>query len=51
MTPVTWNAMTNDWEEPSADGIASSLMNKIETYLRIYTEEYVFQALNSAAYS
>jgi peptidoglycan/xylan/chitin deacetylase (PgdA/CDA1 family) len=30
MTPVTWNAMTNDWEEPSADRIASNLIGKIE---------------------
>lgn len=31
MTPVTWNAMTNDWEEPSADRIASNLIAKLET--------------------
>jgi peptidoglycan/xylan/chitin deacetylase (PgdA/CDA1 family) len=30
LTPVTWNAMTDDWSEPSADRIASSLMGKIE---------------------
>jgi peptidoglycan/xylan/chitin deacetylase (PgdA/CDA1 family) len=30
MKPVTWNAMTNDWEEPSADRIASNLIAKIE---------------------
>jgi peptidoglycan/xylan/chitin deacetylase (PgdA/CDA1 family) len=31
MTPVTWNAMTNDWVEPSADRIAENLKAKIET--------------------
>lgn len=31
MTPVTWNAMTNDWIEPSADRIAEQLRTKIET--------------------
>jgi peptidoglycan-N-acetylglucosamine deacetylase len=30
MTPATWNAMTNDWAEPSADRIAASLIAKIE---------------------
>lgn len=30
LNPVTWNAMTSDWREPSADKIASSLMNKID---------------------
>lgn len=30
LIPVTWNAMTTDWSEPSADKIASSLMNKID---------------------
>lgn len=30
MMPVTWNAMTNDWEEPSADRIASNLIVRIE---------------------
>ncbi len=29
MTPVTWNAMTNDWEESSAEKIASALIKKI----------------------
>jgi peptidoglycan/xylan/chitin deacetylase (PgdA/CDA1 family) len=30
LIPVTWNAMTSDWSEPSADKIATSLMNKID---------------------
>jgi peptidoglycan-N-acetylglucosamine deacetylase len=30
LVPVTWNAMTSDWSEPSADKIATSLMNKID---------------------
>jgi peptidoglycan/xylan/chitin deacetylase (PgdA/CDA1 family) len=30
LTPVTWNAMTNDWSEPSADRIAATLSTKIE---------------------
>ena len=30
LTLVTWNAMTNDWAEPSADRIAASLMAKID---------------------
>ena len=30
LTPVTWNAMTDDWSEPSADRIAASLIRKIE---------------------
>ncbi len=30
MEPVTWNAMTNDWSEPSADAIAQALMRKID---------------------
>jgi peptidoglycan/xylan/chitin deacetylase (PgdA/CDA1 family) len=30
MEPVTWNAMTNDWREPSADRIAASLIAKIQ---------------------
>ncbi|HEY6489112.1 MAG: polysaccharide deacetylase family protein [Terracidiphilus sp.] len=29
MTPVTWNAMTSDWADPSADHIASELIKKI----------------------
>jgi hypothetical protein len=32
--PVTWNAMTNDWVEPSADRIAEQLKAKIETNSR-----------------
>jgi peptidoglycan/xylan/chitin deacetylase (PgdA/CDA1 family) len=34
MIPVTWNAMTNDWVEPSADRIAERLRLKIETNTR-----------------
>jgi peptidoglycan-N-acetylglucosamine deacetylase len=30
MIPVLWNAMTNDWEEPSADRIAQRLGEKID---------------------
>jgi peptidoglycan/xylan/chitin deacetylase (PgdA/CDA1 family) len=30
MTPVTWNAMTTDWSDPSADRIASELIAKVE---------------------
>jgi peptidoglycan/xylan/chitin deacetylase (PgdA/CDA1 family) len=30
MTPVLWNAITNDWSEPSADRIALRLMQKID---------------------
>jgi len=30
MVPVTWNAMTNDWEEPSADAIAGWLTSAID---------------------
>jgi peptidoglycan-N-acetylglucosamine deacetylase len=30
LTPVTWNAMTDDWTEPSADRIAASLITKID---------------------
>lgn len=30
LTPVTWNAMTDDWAEPSADRIAASLVAKID---------------------
>jgi peptidoglycan-N-acetylglucosamine deacetylase len=29
MTPVLWNAMTADWQEPSADRIAARLMQRI----------------------
>ena len=31
---VTWNTMTTDWSEPSADKIAESLMRKIDTNQR-----------------
>jgi peptidoglycan-N-acetylglucosamine deacetylase len=31
LIPVTWNAMTNDWKEPSADKIATTLMRKIDS--------------------
>ena len=30
LIPVTWNAMTSDWSEPSADKIATNLMSKID---------------------
>ncbi len=30
LTPVTWNAMTNDWAEPSADRIATTLSAKVD---------------------
>jgi peptidoglycan-N-acetylglucosamine deacetylase len=30
LIPVTWNAMTSDWSEPSADKIAANLMRKID---------------------
>lgn len=30
LIPVTWNAMTRDWREPSADKISASLMRKID---------------------
>lgn len=30
LTPVTWNAMTDDWAEPSADRIAASLVAEID---------------------
>ena len=30
MTPATWNAMTTDWETPSADAIASRLARTID---------------------
>jgi peptidoglycan/xylan/chitin deacetylase (PgdA/CDA1 family) len=29
LTPVTWNAMTTDWSEPSSEMIAQSLVHKI----------------------
>ena len=34
MTPVTWNAMTTDWSEPSADRIADALIAKVERNAR-----------------
>jgi len=34
MTPVLWNAMTNDWEERSPERIASELTRKIESAIR-----------------
>jgi peptidoglycan/xylan/chitin deacetylase (PgdA/CDA1 family) len=34
MTPVTWNAMTTDWSDPSADRIAEQLKSQIETNRR-----------------
>jgi peptidoglycan/xylan/chitin deacetylase (PgdA/CDA1 family) len=30
LTPVLWNAMTDDWKEPSADRIAARLADKID---------------------
>jgi peptidoglycan-N-acetylglucosamine deacetylase len=30
LLPVTWNAMTSDWADPSADHIAAELMKKID---------------------
>jgi peptidoglycan/xylan/chitin deacetylase (PgdA/CDA1 family) len=30
LTPVTWNAMTNDWAEPSADRIAATISAKVD---------------------
>lgn len=30
MTPVTWNAMTSDWSDPSAEHIAAALTRKID---------------------
>lgn len=30
LTPVTWNAMTNDWAEPSAEAIAGRLARTID---------------------
>lgn len=30
LTPVTWNAMTNDWEEPMADAIAGRLTRMVD---------------------
>jgi peptidoglycan/xylan/chitin deacetylase (PgdA/CDA1 family) len=34
LIPVTWNAMTTDWSEPSADKIAQNLMRKIDSNQR-----------------
>ena len=34
LVPVTWNAMTDDWKEPAADKIATSLMRKIDSNQR-----------------
>ena len=34
MAPVLWNAMTSDWNNPSADAIASSLICKIDNLTR-----------------
>jgi hypothetical protein len=34
LIPVTWNAMTKDWEEPSADKIAQNLIRKIDSNQR-----------------
>ncbi|MGA3079825.1 MAG: polysaccharide deacetylase family protein [Terracidiphilus sp.] len=34
MVPVLWNAMTSDWENPSADAIAGQLSRKIDTLTR-----------------
>lgn len=34
MTPVMWNAMTNDWEEPSAERIAEQLTARVESACR-----------------
>ena len=31
LIPVTWNAMTTDWSEPSADKIAQNLIRKIDS--------------------
>ena len=34
LVPVLWNAMTSDWKNPSADAIASRLINKIDGHYR-----------------
>jgi peptidoglycan/xylan/chitin deacetylase (PgdA/CDA1 family) len=34
MVPVLWNAMTTDWQEPSADAIAERLAEKVD-YLKL----------------
>ena len=42
LTPVTWNAMTNDWAEPSAARIATTLSAKIDKfYARGYATNVV----------
>ena len=35
LVPVLWNAMTSDWENPSADAIALRLSNKIDGLYRL----------------
>jgi hypothetical protein len=34
MVPVTWNAMTTDWKDPSADAIAGRLTAMIDRLKR-----------------
>jgi peptidoglycan/xylan/chitin deacetylase (PgdA/CDA1 family) len=34
LEPVLWNAMTNDWNEPSAEKIAATLSKRVETMTR-----------------
>jgi peptidoglycan/xylan/chitin deacetylase (PgdA/CDA1 family) len=34
LSPVLWNAMTSDWKNPSADSIASRIINKINSLYR-----------------
>ncbi len=34
MEPVLWNAMTNDWSEPSAEAIAERVVSKVEQAAR-----------------
>lgn len=34
LVPVLWNAMTDDWAEPSADRIAASLSQKVDSLTR-----------------
>lgn len=36
MLPVLWNAMTDDWKEPSADRIAERIAKRIDHLDRIY---------------
>ena len=40
MLPVLWNAITNDWAEPSADRIAQRLMQRIDKH------DLIFRATN-----